>query len=122
MSTNYRITDETHPHFLTLTLVEWVDLFTREKYKHLIIDSLKYCIEAKGLILYAFVIMSNHMHLIAKSKHQNLGNVIQSMKRFTSTKIYKELKQDRHESRRNWLLWIFESQGKKSSSNVNFKV
>ena len=124
MSTNYRITDDTLPHFLTLTLVEWVDLFTREKYRQIIIESLKYCIAEKGLVLYAYVIMSNHVHLIAKIRNDgvSLTNIIRDMKRFTAGKIYEELKSDDKESRRNWLLWIFESQGKRSSSNKNIKI
>lgn len=122
MSTNYRITDELQPHFLTLTLVEWVDLFNREKYKEIVIGSLEYCIKEKGLILYAYVIMSNHIHLIAKALHEDLAQVIRDMKRYTAHKIYSELKKDTKESRRNWLLWIFEAQGKKSSSNKNYKI
>ena len=124
MSTNYRITDSSKPHFLTLTLVEWVDLFTREKYKQIIIDSLMYSIKEKGLFLHAFVIMSNHNHLIAKVRNESLSltDIIRDIKRFTAKEIYNVLKLDKIESRRNWLLWIFESQGKRSSSNENIKI
>jgi putative transposase len=112
------------PHFLTLTLVEWVDLFTREKYKQIIIESLKFSIDKKGLALHAFVIMSNHVHLIASVKDEtlNLSSIIRDIKRFTANEIYKVLKKDIKESRRNWLLWIFESQGERSSSNENVKI
>ena len=47
MSTKYRFSGNDQPHFITLTLVEWVDLFSRERYKEIIIESLKYCIENK---------------------------------------------------------------------------
>ena len=119
MSTNYRITDSSKPHFLTLTLVEWVDLFTREKYRQIIIDSLKFSIMNKGLVLHAYVIMSNHIHLIASVKSQNLNltNIIRDIKRYTAKEIYNHLKSDGSESRRNWLVGIFESQGRQSSSN-----
>ena len=124
MSTNYRITDSNKPHFLTLTLVEWVDLFTRERYKQIVIDSLMYSIKEKGLVLHAFVIMSNHVHLIAKVRDESLSltDIIRDIQRFTAKEIYKALKSDKLESRRNWLLWIFESQGKRSSSNENVKI
>ena len=124
MSTNYRITDSTRPHFLTLTLVEWVDLFSREKYKRILLDSLRFSVKEKGLVLYAYVIMSNHLHLIAKAGTDNLKltDIIRDIKRFTANEIYKVLKSDNKESRRNWLKWIFESQGKRSSSNTNVKV
>lgn len=124
MSTNYRITDPSRPHFLTLTLVEWVDLFTREKYKQIIIDSLKFSIQNKGLVLYAYVIMSSHVHLIASVKNQNLDltGIIRDLKRFTAREIYKQLKEDKPESRRKWLLGVFERQGELSSSNQKFKI
>ncbi|MCV9387121.1 REP-associated tyrosine transposase [Reichenbachiella ulvae] len=122
MSTNYRITDQSRPHFLTLTLVEWVDLFTREKYKEIIMDSLRFCIEEKGLVLYAYVIMSNHVHLIVRSKNEELSSTIRDLKRYTSKMIFEQLSKDSNESRKNWLLWIFKSQGAKSNSNRNFKV
>ena len=124
MSTNYRITDSTIPHFLTLTLVEWVDLFTREKYRQIIIDSLKFSIREKGLVLHAYVIMSNHVHLIASVKCDNLdlSNIIRDLKRFTAKEIYNLLKEDKSESRREWLMQTFDKQGELSSSNKNFKI
>ena len=124
MSTNYRITTPYKPYFLTLTLVEWVDLFTRERYKRIIIDSLRYSIKEKGLLLHAFVIMSNHIHLIAKVSDDglSLSDIIRDIKRFTAKEIYTMLKSDKTESRKNWLLWIFESQGKRSSCNENSKI
>ena len=30
-------------YFLTLTVVEWVDVFTRREYKQVVVDSLRYC-------------------------------------------------------------------------------
>lgn len=30
-------------YFITLTVVDWVDVFTRPIYKHIVIDSLLYC-------------------------------------------------------------------------------
>ena len=62
------ITDKEGLYFLTSTVVDWVDVFTRPVYRYIIIDSLKYCINEKGLELYAWVIMSNHIHLVAASK------------------------------------------------------
>ena len=124
MSTNYRITDSTIPHFLTLTLVEWVDLFTREKYRQIIIDSLKFSIREKGLVLHAYVIMSNHVHLIASVKSDNLdlSNIIRDLKRFTAREIYKQVKEDKSESRREWLLDRFSFEAKRSGRAKYFKV
>ena len=52
-------------YFLTLTVVEWIDIFTRPDYRHEIVNSLNYCIEHKGLKVYSWCLMSNHLHLIA---------------------------------------------------------
>ena len=70
--------------YLTLQIVSWVDIFTREIYRDIIIDSLKYCQEFKGLNVYAYVIMSNHIHLLGSSETGNLGSVIRDFKSHTS--------------------------------------
>lgn len=36
-------------YFVTDTVVDWVDIFTRPKYKHIVLESLKYCQQEKGL-------------------------------------------------------------------------
>jgi len=123
MSTVYRFTENDVPHFITMTLVEWIDLFNREEYKEVIVDSLKYCIDKKGLIIHAYVIMSNHIHLVVTSTHdEKLSNVVRDFKRYTAKKLYEKLTEDRQESRRNWMLWIIRSQGERSSSNIHMKM
>lgn len=123
MSTNYRFSDSEIPHFITMTLVEWIDLFNRQAYKDLIIDNLKYCVKNKGLVIYAYVIMSNHIHMIVKTRNdEDLRNIIRDFKRYTAKLIYEKLKSDKTESRKNWMLWIIESQGDRSSSNELIKV
>ena len=122
MSTKYRITDHQVPHFFTLTVAEWVDVFSRQVYKDILIQSLQFCIKNKGLLINAYVIMTNHLHLIAKVREAyNLTNTIRDFKRYTADYIYRCIKEEPAESRRNWMLWLFESQGERSSSNVNFK-
>ena len=64
----YKIHDPHGLYFLTLTVVDWVDVFVRKSYKDTISDSLRYCQEQKGLEIAAFVIMSSHVHLIARAK------------------------------------------------------
>ena len=123
MSTKYRFIEDRFPHFITLTLVEWIDLFSRERYKEIIIKNLEYCIKEKGLIIHSYVIMSNHLHLIVNvSRETEISTLIQNFKRYTAKALYDTLKLNSLESRRNWMLWIMESQGKKSSSNINYKV
>jgi putative transposase len=60
MSEKYKAKQIGELYFITVTVVDWVDLFTRPIYKEVIIDSLKYCQQAKGLNIHAYVIMPNH--------------------------------------------------------------
>ena len=62
MQIQNRVTKEMY--FITSTVVDWVDVFTRPVYKHVIIESLEYCQKEKGLIIYAWVLMTNHLHAI----------------------------------------------------------
>jgi putative transposase len=50
--------------FFTATIYEWNHLLSDDKYKDIIIDSLKFLVTNKRIELNAFVIMSNHIHLI----------------------------------------------------------
>jgi len=61
MTTGYQIKDQEGAHYLTLQVVGWVDVFTRQVYRDIIIRNLKYCQEHKGLTIFAYVVMSNHV-------------------------------------------------------------
>jgi len=101
-----------YKYFLTLTVVDWVDIFTKPVYKHIIVDSLKFSQERKGLIVYAWCLMSNHLHLIASVKEGfNLSDFLRDFKKFTSKEIIKTI-QSSNESREKWMLNRFEYAGK----------
>jgi len=108
----YLITDQQGIYFLTFTVVDWLDVFTRRIYKDSIVDSLNYCIEQKGLILYSWCLMSNHLHLIASaSENAKLSDIIRDFKKFTAKKVIEQIQQD-GESRKEWLLRHFQYAGK----------
>ena len=67
----YIIHDQQAIYFLTFTIVGWIDIFTRQSYRDIVIESFRYCQQKKGLHLHAFVIMSNHVHLVVDSKNDN---------------------------------------------------
>jgi REP element-mobilizing transposase RayT len=67
MPTGYKIAKQDELYYLTLQVIEWVDIFTRKEYRELIIKNLAFCQEHKGLEINAYVIMSNHIHLLARS-------------------------------------------------------
>ena len=61
MSTGYQIEDQSALYYLTLQVVDWVDVFTRPIYRDIAIDSLRYCQQNRGLQIFGYVIMSNHI-------------------------------------------------------------
>ena len=90
-------------YFMTLTVVDWIDVFTRLNHKMLLIDSLKYCQCEKGLNIFDWCLMPSHLHLIANTKVTfELANVIRDFKKFTLKKIISQIKQE-PESRRECL-------------------
>ena len=50
-------------YFVTSTVIDWLDVFTRPLYKKIVIESLEYCQKEKGLDIYAWVLMTNHLHM-----------------------------------------------------------
>jgi len=52
MATRYRFGDNAKPHFITFAVINWIDVFSRESYKEVLMSSLKFCIEEKGLIVH----------------------------------------------------------------------
>ena len=87
--------NENEMHFLTLTIIEWIDIFTKPKCFKVIIDSLKYCRKNKGLKLYEYVIMTNHIHLIVKAEEgYKLSQIVSDFKKHTTREILKLLEKD----------------------------
>ncbi|MDU0370553.1 transposase [Hymenobacter endophyticus] len=93
--------------FLTLTVVGWVDVFIRPQYTQIIIDSLRYCQQHKGLELYAYVVMSSHIYLIAARTEGNLSDVLRDLKAHTARQLLKAIAENEHESRREWMMRLF---------------
>ena len=109
-------------YFVTITIVEWIDIFTRPIYKHIVIDSINYCIANKGLKIYCWCLMSNHIHMIASaSDDKNLSDILRDFKKFTSKKIVKTIKEI-PESRQEWLMNLYCYAGKNNKKIKNFKV
>jgi len=122
MSEKFKIHDQTYPYFVTVTVVKWVDVFTRNCYRDIIIDSLNYCINNKGLMIYSYCIMTNHIHLVIGTKSNfKLENTIRDFRGFTSKKLKEEIELNPLESRKNWMLEIFRHEGKRRASNKGFQ-
>ncbi len=118
MATRYRFGDSSIPHFITFATVNWIDVFSRECYNEIVVESLKFCIAEKGLNLHAWIIMSNHVHLIATAKEGfELVNIIRDLKKYTSKMIIAEIERNLQESRKNWMIWMFKRAGAQNSNN-----
>ena len=112
MADSYQIKDQEGLYFITCQVVGWVDVFSRKRYREMILESLKYCTNHKGLIVYAYVIMTNHVHLIVRSGSGELSNTVRDFKRFTSNQIMKDIASNEGESRREWMQIVFEYHAK----------
>ncbi|PZE15519.1 transposase, partial [Putridiphycobacter roseus] len=108
-------------YYLTLTVVDWVDVFTRKNHKKAIVDALRYCIINKGLNVYAFCLMTNHMHLIVNCDEPfQLKNVIRDFKRHTVKQVLFQIVNE-PESRRECFMKTFKDNGKKFKSSTTNK-
>jgi REP element-mobilizing transposase RayT len=100
-----------------MTVVGWIDVFTRKNFKFALIDALEYCQKEKGLAIYGYCIMSSHIHLIVRSEGQNsLSDILRDFKKFTSKEIIKQIINE-SESRKGWMLEYF----KKAQGKSGFK-
>ena len=88
----YKIYEQACPHFITLTILHWIPIFTNTKSVSIIIDSLKHLQSSDNLKIYAYVILENHLHLVASS--DNLSKTIQKFKSYTAKEILKLLQKE----------------------------
>src|SRR5688572_30093855 len=117
MPSKYRIANPDGLYFITFATVQWADVFTRPHYKNIMVESLKYCQQHKGLELYAWCLMTNHLHLIAAAKeNHNLSDILRDLKKHTAKQLLQAIDHP-EESRRKWLLWLFRAAGEQNSNN-----
>src|SRR5882757_9558828 len=118
MSSKYKTGEDAVPHFVTFTVVGWVDVFSTEMYKQVFIESLQYCIANKGLQLHAWVIMTNHVHLIISSNSNKLEDIVRDLKKFTSRQIILAITKNAGESRKEWMLNMFRYAAGNNNNNT----
>jgi len=118
MSRKYKFHDNDKLYFISFAVVNWIDFFIREEYNQELIKSWQYNIENKGLQIYGWCIMTSHIHMIIGSDGKmNLDKIVGEMKSYTSTRFKKLIKENPQESRKEWLVWMFERAGKKNGNN-----
>ena len=118
----YLISDQHATYFITCTVIYWIDLFTRQRYRDIVVDSLNYCIREKYLIVHSWVIMSNHIHLVVRTEPPGeMSAFLRDFKKFTSKSMLKDLA-GLPESRGEWLLHKFSFEAKRSGRAENYKI
>ena len=108
----FQIHDQSAIYFMTLTVVGWADIFTRKVHRDIMIDAIKFCQREKGLMVFAFVIMSNHVHLVCKSNSNDLSGAIRDLKRHTSKRITDQIETNPKEKRKEWLKMVMKYHAK----------
>lgn len=121
MSERYKFNDPEGIYFVTLSIVFWIDLFTRKELKHLLINSLKHCQKEKGLVIYSWCLMPSHVHLIISSEDKPLAHILRDFKKYTAKSIVRTIP-DIKESRGIWLLNAFQKAGKNLKRVSEYKV
>src|SRR5687767_10461103 len=121
MSEKYKARDSDKIYFITFAVVHWVDVFTRREYKDLLLESLKHCQKEKGLEIYAWCFMSNHVHLALGSTGQfPVPDIVRDFKKYTSVAIVRAIAANPQESRKDWMLEIFKDAAANSNKHQKY--
>lgn len=100
--------------YITFNTVDWVDIFIRPSYKQVITDTLNYLIAKRGFTVYAWCLMTNHLHLIARAYDgMGLAAIEKEFKKQT-TAAFLEIIDSETDLRKQWMLQRFEQ----SSQNL----
>ena len=122
MSSKYKFNDPDELYFVSFAVVNWIDLFIRNIYKDILLDSWRHCQKEKGMELYGWCIMTSHVHMIIGSQKEKMEDIMRDMKKFTSGKLKQAIKDYPGESRREWMLKLMEEAGKANSYNKDFQL
>jgi putative transposase len=86
--------EQRHMAFFTATILEWKPLLKPDKYKDIILESLKFLVRNQRVKVYGFVIMPNHLHLLWKMEEPHKREDVQrDFLRFTAQQIKFDLVQ-----------------------------
>jgi len=119
----YRIKNPEGLHFVTFTVIDWVDLFTRASYCDILIDNFRFYQQQRDLEIYGYVIMSNHLHALLRQPEGkwNLSETIRDFKKMTARQILESMHTE-PESRREWITHRFEWNAKDRNNRKQYQV
>jgi len=121
MSRNYKFHNKGSLYFVSFATIHWIDVFTRQVYFNVLAESVDYCRKEKGMELYAYCFMTSHIHFIFRSTNEDPSGLLRDFKRHTSKKVIEAIQDNAQESRKEWLLWMFERAGKKNATTTKFQ-
>ena len=121
MSRKYKFHDNDKLYFISYATVNWIDVFIREEYNQIIIDSWKHCHGKRELEIYGWCIMTSHVHMIIGSRKDKLEDIVRDMKKHTSSELKTVIKNNAQESRKEWIIWMMERGGKKNGNNKDWQ-
>jgi putative transposase len=116
MRTRYTIRETGVPYFITCTVVKWLPIFTRKPYFDLLLDALQFCRQHKGLKIYAFAILDNHLHLVVAG--DKLADIIRDFKSYTAKRLLARLEQDQ----KTWVLNQFQYYKQPAKTKSDYQV
>ena len=116
MSRKYKFHNKAGLYFVSFATVNWIEVFTRQVYFDILVSSIDYCRKEKGLELYAYCFMPNHIHMIFRSSKEEPMELLRDFKKFTAKKIIKAIENNPQESKKELLLWLFERAGKEKNN------
>ena len=116
MSRNYKFHNPSAAYFVSFATVYWIDVFTRQEYFKVLGDSIDYCRRKKGMELFAYCFMPSHVHFIFRSDREDPSGLLRDFKMYTSKKMIESIEGHPQESRKEWLLWMFEKAAKKKGN------
>jgi REP element-mobilizing transposase RayT len=122
MGRKFTFRDQEKIYFITFTVINWIDVYIRDSYRDIFYESMQFCQKEKGLEIYAYCIMTSHIHLIiGRSGSSELNEVTRDIKSFTSRHTRKEIENNVTESRREWIMWMLKRAGKHNTRNKDFQ-
>ena len=83
-----------HLYFITASTVGWKPLFSESEYAEIVLNSLAWLRQEKRMALYAFVLMSTHLHAILLPLDRPIGELLQNFGSFTAHKILHKLREE----------------------------
>ncbi|MEZ5009822.1 MAG: transposase [Chitinophagales bacterium] len=121
MSRKYKMLDKDGLYFVSFAVVNWIDIFVRDIYFEVLVDSLNYCQREKGMKLYCYCLMPSHVHLLFRDANSNPSKLLKEFKTFTSKMIRKTIESNPRESRKEWLLRMMQDAGTKNSNVKHYQ-